>query len=231
MITSNVIHRLFRIRYGNGEATAFTLDVDRRQYLLTAKHAVVGLADRGEVALFANGAWIPQQVRLIGHAPDDRDISVLAMEKVMTPPHLVMDATSKGVIYGQDVFFLGFPYGFLGKYVLTDAGYPLPFVKRATVSLLDEGIFLLDRHNNPGFSGGPVVFTEPGRSEFKVFAVISGYRAVDEPIYVDQTPVVAGSGQRLVFRYNTGIIVTWAIDYALELIQANPDGVLLPGTA
>ncbi len=47
----------------------------------------------------------------------------------------------------------------------------------------------------------------------------------------NEVPVVAGSGQPLVFRYNTGIIVTWAIDYALELIQANPAGVLLPGAA
>ncbi len=229
MITSNVIHRVFRIRYGGTEATAFTVDVDQRQYLVTAKHAVTGLTDGSNVDFFAHGAWKPQQVRLVGHAPADRDISVLAVNRILTPARLPMPATSVGVIYGQDAFFLGFPYGFTGKYVLTEDGHPLPFVKKATVSLLDEGIFLLDGHNNPGFSGGPVVFTQPGKNDYSVFAVISGYRAIKEPVYIGDAPAYAGPNQPLVFRCNTGIIVTWAVDYAVELVRANPVGISLEG--
>lgn len=230
MITSNIVHRVFRIRYGGSEATAFTIDVDQRQYIVTAKHAVTGLTDGNDVDFFAHGAWKSEQVRLVGHALEDRDVSVFAVNRILTPDSLPMPATSVGVIYGQDVFFLGFPYGYTGKYTLTEDGYPLPFVKKATVSLLDEGTFLLDGHNNPGFSGGPVVFTQPGKNDYSVFAVISAYKIVDEPVYVGNVPAYAGPNKPLVFRYNTGIIVTWAVDYAVELARANPVGMSLEGS-
>jgi hypothetical protein len=48
-------------------------------------------------------------------------------------------------------------------------------------SLGDKGsseFFLLDGHNNPGFSGGPVVFRASNKvdKEFYVMAVVSGFR-------------------------------------------------------
>lgn len=129
-----------------------------------------------------------------------------------------MEPTHKGLTYGQDVYFLGFPYGFLGKYIFGPDGYPLPFVKRATLSLFNGTVFLLDGHNNPGFSGAPVVFTEPQKLEFKVGAVVSGYQYVDEPIY--DGPPTSG----LTYRYNTGLIVTHAINDALDWIKGNPIG-------
>ena len=129
-----------------------------------------------------------------------------------------MEATHKGLTYGQDVYFLGFPYGYLGRYHFGPQGYPLPFVKKATLSLFDGKTFLLDGHNNPGFSGGPVVFTEPFKHNYKVAAVVSGYRAVEEPVFAD------GVASGLTYSYNTGIIIAHAIDWALDLIHANPIG-------
>lgn len=226
MITSNVIHRVFRIRHGTSEATAFTLDVDGRQYLVTARHAVETLRDPGVLDIFANGVWNANSVHVVGHAAGERDISVLTFDEQLTPGRLTMEATSKGVIYGQDVYFLGFPYGLLGKFLLTEYGHPLPLVKKATVSLFQsDEVFLLDGHNNPGFSGGPVVFTEPGLNEFKVFAVISGYKSVEQSVLAGGQQVYAGPGDPLVVSYNTGIIVAWAIDFAVELARTNPIGV------
>jgi S1-C subfamily serine protease len=226
MITSNVIHRVFRIRHGGSEATGFTLDVDDRQYIVTARHAVATLQDSGALDIFAHGVWNSSPVRLVGHAPGERDISVLAVDHQLTPGRLTMEPTSKGVIYGQDVFFLGFPYGLLGKFLLTEHGHPLPLVKKATVSLFQtDEVFLLDGHNNPGFSGGPVVFTTPGVNEYKVFAVISGYKSVDQSVVAGGKQVYAGAGQPMVVPYNTGIIVAWAIDFAVQLARGNPIGV------
>jgi len=218
MITSNVIHRVFRIKVSGTEGTAFTIDVDDREYLVTAQHVAESVTTDQEIQLFANGGWESLHVELVGHASGDSDICVLAARVQLTPANLPMRATSKGVIYGQDVYFLGFPYGYIGRYLFGSSGYPLPFVKRATVSLFDGSEFLLDGHNNPGFSGGPVVFREPGQQELHVAAVVSGYRYVDEPVYAgtDQLP--------LSYRYNTGIIVTYAIDAALDLIAAKPIG-------
>jgi S1-C subfamily serine protease len=218
MITSNVIHRVFRIKVGAAEATAFTIDVDDREYLVTAKHVAESVKSEQDIELFANGRWATYRVEPVGHAAGDMDISVLAARVRLTPGKFPMPATSNGLVYGQDLYFLGFPYGFLGRYLFGPSGYPLPFVKRATVSLLDGSFFFLDGHNNPGFSGGPVVFRTLGEQEFKVAAVVSGYRFVNEPIY-------AGADKTsFTYQYNTGIIESHAIDSALDLIAATPIG-------
>ena len=161
MITSNVIHRVFRIRYGDSEGTGFTVEVAGKEYLVTAKHVVAALDGKETISIFSNGDWSHLEVILVGHSPEDADISVLAAARILTPQGLPMEASAGGLIYGQDVYFLGFPYGYTGSFVLGRGGYPLPFVKKATVSLLDRKKMILDGHNNPGFSGGPVVYTEP----------------------------------------------------------------------
>ena len=84
------------------------------------------------------------------------------------------------MIYGQDAYFLGFPYGLKSEYEDFNNNFPVPFVKKAIVSSLDTDkdcnrqIIFLDGHNNPGFSGGPVVFTELRKNVYKVVSVISG---------------------------------------------------------
>ena len=170
MITANVIHRVFRICYDGSACTGFTIEIEEREYLVTAKHVFESLGGSDEIDVFSNGDWSPYEVNLVGHAPDDVDITVLAATQRLTPPGLPMDVTHEGLVYGQDVYFLGFPYNFLGKFLFGDSGYPLPFVKKATVSLFDDKIVFLDGHNNRGFSGGPVVFTEPTKRQFKVAA-------------------------------------------------------------
>ncbi len=141
---------------------------------------------------------------------------MLAADRSLTPPNLPIEVSSDGLIYGQDVFFLGFPYWFLGRIIFGDDGYPLPFVKKALVSSLDKSVFLLDGHNNPGFSGGPVVFTSPGTSQCKFAAVISGFQAVEEPI------LVSGQKTEFVYEDNTGIIISYTVNHAVELIASNP---------
>ncbi len=101
----------------------------------------------------------------------------------------------------------------------------LPFVKKATLSQFDGKVFLLDGHNNPGFSGGPVVFAEPFTLNYKVAAVISGYKAVQEPVYA------GGQPSNLTYLYNTGIIVSHSIDSTMEMIRANPIGFDLNSAA
>lgn len=79
-------------------------------------------------------------------------------------------------------------------------------------------MYLLDGHNNLGFSGGPVVWKDPGAQEWNVAAVISGYRHVDEPVYIgtEATP--------LTYRHNTGIIVSHGVEAVFDLIALKPIG-------
>ena len=217
MITSNVIHRVFRIRYGDSEGTGFTVEVAGKEYLVTAKHVVAALDGKETISIFSNGGWSHLEVILVGHSPEDADISVLAAARILTPQGLPMEASNGGLIYGQDVYFLGFPYGFTGRFIFQEGGYPLPFVKKAIVSLLDHKIVLLDGHNNPGFSGGPVIFTDRSNN-FKVAAVISGFRAVEEPV------LIRGENSGFTYKYNTGIIVAHLVNGTMDLIQSNPIG-------
>lgn len=219
MITANVICRVFRIAVDGQAGTMFTIDCDGKQYLITARHVAGSLVGPAQVSLFANGGWNPLDVQVVGHAAGDIDISVLAAKIHLTPEGLPLEASADGLIWGQDVHFLGFPYDILAKFILGAEGYPAPFVKGATLSAFDGDLCLLDGHNNPGFSGGPVVFTTPDRPGFRVAAVISGFKAVEEPI------LLRGAQTSLVYQYNTGIIVAYGISHAVDLIRSNPIGL------
>ena len=67
---------------------------------------------------------------------------------------------------------------------------------------------------------GPVVFKEPNKNEFKVASVISGYRYTHEPIFIgDQQMPLAGD------LYNAGIIVSYGVKHAVDVINENPIGL------
>jgi len=168
LITANVIHRVFRIKYGQNVGTGFAIDVDGRQYFVTAKHIVAPLVDKGQIEIFANGTWNTLPIQLVGHATD-ADVSVLTTDRRLTPSDLPLEPTSKGMAYSQEVFFLDFPYNILSQFIFEGSGYPLPLVKKAIVSsFVKVGLYLLDGHNNPGFSGSPVVFARDAGNRGRV---------------------------------------------------------------
>ena len=105
--------------------------------------------------------------------------------------------------------------------------FPLPLVKKGIVSMFDGNIILLDGHNNPGFSGGPVVFHPNSHSnDLSVAGVIAGYRFDREPVYKNQEQEQKGKPLGY-YKANTGIIVTYEIRHALELIRQNPIGLMV----
>jgi S1-C subfamily serine protease len=226
MITTNVIQRTFQLRFEDSIGTCFTVDHDRKQYIVTAKHCIEGLADGDIIEIFRGGEWKRLPVSLVGHGPDDVDVSVVSPPQQISPVH-PLPATTAHMVYGQDVFFLGFPFGLASDSKDLNGGFPFPLVKKATLSAIDFGpnaVMLLDGLNNPGFSGGPVVFTKPGssRPDYSVAAVISGYRF--NRVSVDHR----GSPTPLTVNENTGIIIAYSINHAVRLIEKNPIGFPLP---
>jgi S1-C subfamily serine protease len=223
LITANFVHRTFRIKCGQSAGTGFALDVDGRQYLVTAKHVVEGFSPPAvPLDVFGNQVWTQVSAHLVAHGPTGIDVSVLAPDPPLSPPGLPVVASSDGCAYGQDVYFLGFPYGALSGVVFGQSGHPLPLVKKAILSSFAGNLYLLDGHNNPGFSGGPVVFGRGGSLPNAVAAVISGYRFSPEPVLLNDTDT------GLTYRYNTGIIYSYKIETALELIRSNPIGPVAP---
>ena len=82
-------------------------------------------------------------------------------------------------------------------------------------------MFYLDGHNNPGFSGGPVVYKMINQSNFRICGVISGYRCQQQPGFISGSPL------NIYFNENTGLIISFAIEPAVEIIRNNPDGFQL----
>ena len=223
MITTNVIQRTFHIAFEEQKATAFLIDVDSRQYLVTAKHVVPNFQDEAAISILHDKQWRDISARLVGHAQGEADISVIALPYRISGADLVLPPNASGLVVGQDAFFLGFPFGLFGEMGAANSHYPLPFVKSATVSCVEfnqntlHRIFL-DGINNPGFSGGPVVFRPHGTQSIHVAGVISGYRYDDQPVFHGTESLPLST------RHNTGIVISYGIGYAVSLARGNPIG-------
>jgi hypothetical protein len=223
MITGNVIFRTFQMKYGSSTGTCFTIDVDGKQYFVTAKHVIQDLVDDNEIELFYQNRWARTKVKLIGHSVIC-DVSVFAINlHISAGP---MSPTMEGIVYGQDLYFLGFPFGLISEIISLNWDFPIPLVKKGILSALffDQlgKPFFIDGHNNPGFSGGPIVFISPkGPNEYRVAGIISGYRFDLEDTFLEGKPTSIQT------KTNTGIIIAYSIDNALDLIRDNPNGTLI----
>jgi hypothetical protein len=228
-------------RYGRG--TTFSIDVDGREYWITAKHIITGAEHPpyGSIAsklvslrILNPGAqgeqWLAENFSVID-AGNDIDIVILAAPHPLLENPLPSVATSGGVMMGGDCEFLGFPYGGGWRARWADGrSFWMPYVKHCTVSAMpsvEPRILVLDGINNAGFSGGPVIYrTGP---EQKIIGVISGY-------HLEPTEVVSSSavkklpakkpGAHLKVNLNSGFIIAYDISYAIEAIAKNPIGPL-----
>jgi S1-C subfamily serine protease len=223
--TTNILRRTFHIRYGSQIATCFTVDHANRQYLVTARHVIEGFPASGEIFLFRNGGWSPVFCQKVGFARDGIDIAVLAPPAQISPT-FPCSPTSAGLAVGQDAFFLGFPYGLRTDAPGLNGDFPLPLVKKVCVSSMvgsadSTQLFLLDGINNVGFSGGPVVFYPlSGIRELRVAAVISAYHQswTDVHIRDRESGTMQTASTPFAAKENTGIIISYSIVHAMELI-------------
>jgi hypothetical protein len=259
-VTSNVFERVLKLRVNAGTrqeetATAFTIDVDGREYLLTAKHVTRNLKDEDKVDIFMNETWAPLQVKVF-RCEDPIDIAVLV------PPHQLtvnfdLPFENTRFTYGQEAYFLGFPYGIQSTGRGVNGPYPLAIIKRGAISgvvSIDQNkkatMILLDGYNNPGFSGGPIVYRDLNQSGYamNVVAVVSGFIPEVVPVMKEhdiQSPANAGDAAKAqpwkirkrdngtYFEYiengtfvalNTGIVQGYAIEPAIDLIRKHPIG-------
>ena len=230
MITANVVHRVFHLITPEGTGTGFTVEVDNKQYLITAKHLVQHISfskeKKGVIGIFHENQQKMLHITLVGHCDGENDISVLSTDIQISPTYNMKPSVAN-LAYGQDIYFLGFPY-LDGKDISKiNRNFPMPFVKKAIVSNMNKvsrnkAIFYLDGHNNPGFSGGPVVFKPIGHIEYQVVAVISGYRCEQSSIYQENEKNKLTT--KLKYKTNTGIIISYGVECAVDLIKKHPIG-------
>ena len=231
MVTTNVVQRTFKIRRGKSSGTAFTTDRGGRQYLVTARHVVEGIVPGETIDVWHEERWKALDVNIVGIGEGELDVTVLTAPIQVSPVH-PLEASAGGLLYGQQAYLLGFPYGRDSGGVEINRGLPVPFVKAGIVSALEFGDvkkIYVDTHANEGFSGGPVVFhpqnnlKEP--NELRVAGVVTGYLE-------HARAVLDGNGNRLAsVGENAGIVVALGIQHVVALIDANPIGFELPTDA
>lgn len=136
-VTSNVIKHVLNVRVNAGTeheatATAFTIDVDGHEYLITAKHVVQGLRNRDKIDIFMNDGWSSLDVSIF-RCDDPVDIAVLIPPRQLTVNfELPFDSALKFFV-GQDAYFLGFPFGIQAPGQGSNGPYPIAMIKRGTI--------------------------------------------------------------------------------------------------
>lgn len=227
MITANVYNRVFFIR-ADQYGTAFVIDHEEKQYLVTAKHLLAD--DRRSIHFFLDRKWVELPVALIGLSVGEIDIAVFRCEALLCPNGFPLVPTSKDIVIGQDVYFVGYPYKMWTDAGEAMAGRPCPFVKKGTLSSAftsHDGVarIYIDAINNEGFSGGPIVFQPPGRNEFQVAGVVSKFKIAFEKVIDPE-----GDHTEMTVAYNTGFLVGFDISNAIKIIELNPGGLPIPTT-
>jgi hypothetical protein len=143
---------------------------------------------------------------------DPVDIAVLIPPEQLTmSTH--MDAAPDSPVFGQDVYFVGFPFGqateFSGSTI--EITFPLGYVKRALISAMKvtgtgenaNVRLILDGQNIGGFSGSPIVYRPGGgNADPVVVAVMSSYANEYGPVLTpkqirpeEATPEDIGKGR------------------------------------
>lgn len=233
MVTNKVLQRAFMISYGQQTASAFALDRKSRQYLVTARHVTEGISETDQIRIVHGGKWKNLDVKVVGVAKDEVDVTVLACDFLLVSPSLQLEPAALGELYlSQQVYFVGFPFGWTTGGEDINREFPLPLVKAGIVSAFPTAgrPLIIDAHNNKGFSGGPVVFVPQGSrsGDFRVAAIVSYYPTPIVMPIVDKTgePIVdPGSGESIAyFNENPGLLAAYEIKHATDLIDANPIG-------
>jgi S1-C subfamily serine protease len=219
-VPDEMLRRTLFIKVGNEGGTAFALDYKGKIYLVTAKHVVAGLSPTGAtIQVWQSNRWVDYKtVKILFPPSNDADIAVLeTTETVAKPFEITVPQGKEGVTFGQQVWFLGYPHG-LGT---RDAsGLSFCFIKRGTMSAIDSTdpnavILYIDGFNNPGFSGGPIVYFDHITQAYRILGVVKGYKNENARV------IVNGVEQDTQLLVNSGILVGYSIQHALQAIDPN----------
>ena len=144
-----------------------------------------------------------------------------------------------GLTLSQNVYFMGFPFGLSMEGRSLNDGFPLPFVKQGICSAIiapskDYSVVFVDGFNNPGFSGGPIVFVDSSTKQLKVAGVVRGFRHQEDKVLrkVPKKEKKQGDEYELietdmVVQSNSGLVIGFSIKSAVDVILKNPIGPLV----
>lgn len=252
--TNNILFKTLMIKSKTEAGTMFSVQVDGREYWLTAKHILTGRKSgpAGEVkestvtldVLDPIGEaikWNTDKFAVIDLGKDIDIVVLVPKTKLQEIGIPSLKISSGGFGIGQECSFLGYPFANTWTATFNNsAQYKMPFIKSCHISGMirqPAAVLVLDGINNPGFSGGPVLF-HTGADQV-VLGVISSYEAVAGEVHSIQVPDLTtatqapgsntthGTKKKDVVDLNTGIIFAFMADSAVEAIRKNPIGRLI----
>jgi hypothetical protein len=216
-VPAEILQRTVLIKVGDAYATAFTIDYQGKLYLVTARHVVAALPDTNATLQVKQGdEWAElHTVRTLYPPSKEVDIAVFETgDKVSTPFQITAVRKGVGAALGQQIWFLGYPWAMGSRFMNGE----IPFVKRGTMSAVDHTnpdavIVYIDGFNNPGFSGGPIIYWDLGTHTYGILGVIKGYR--------DDTAKLMVNGGKVDTQLvvNSGILVGYSIQHAIQAIE------------
>lgn len=224
MVTTNVFQRMFKIRVGDSQGSAFSIERQGRQYLVTARHVLGGVTQLNAIDVWYEEQWRSINLEIVGIGDGLIDVVVLTAKFQVSPTYpLCLNAA--GLALSQPAYLLGFPFGQHSSGAEINRGLPLPLVKSGIISSMQFGDIkqiYIDAYANEGFSGGSVVF-QPQHGfddphELRVAGVISGCLEVQKQIWDDTGNCLGATTE------NTGIAVAVDAQHVADLIDANQIG-------
>lgn len=221
MVPNEILQSVYMIKYGAHSGSCLYISVNNVDYLVTAKHLFANVPNKTDVdiEIIKDNGLVKFKPTLLIHNNKEIDIAVLDL-KSNNLKEIRFDIGSKGYWLSQDSYFVGFPFGLKmdNNPVSVNSGFPLPFVKKGIISgFINKNnvtqIFL-DGHNNPGFSGGPVVVENIGSSsknKMRVIGVISAY--------LNESKTINTPFGNITNSENSGLVLSYAFDHVLEIIN------------
>jgi len=207
MVKSECLLRVFYLQVPINATTAsqgscFTIESSEnlaqimRQYVITARHIFedVGYPSKHCVSLLISQKLQSFTANIYYHTNPNVDIAVMEIGTYTSPFVQNQQFSTADIAWGQDVFILGFPSGFVGalpNYPQSNGstGNKIPMIARSCLStMINEGgvsHLCLDGHNNKGFSGGPVCFYHKGviSKQMCIAGVVKGFNTNQYPVH------------------------------------------------
>lgn len=223
LVGLNALSRTLHVKCGPRSGSCFAIDVDGRQYLVTATHLLKAQTEGAVVDILHGGKWKPLHVQVVGQGPAQVDVTVLALKFRIALPELGIVPSMEGLELGQDAFCLGFPRAEWREHAAQAQRFPTPFVNKVCVAALPDGssavrTVYLAGQAGPGYAGGPVIYQAAGGGEARIAAVLSTFECDGEPVYLGADHMHVSA------RHNPDLLVSYDVQHALDVISLNPIG-------
>jgi hypothetical protein len=186
-VTADILRQTYLIQTDTLQGSCFLVEVENQEYLVTAKHLFrsnLKVGDSTNIKIIQENKVRSFKAKYFTHPDNSIDIALLKLPvsiKVITP--FPVDGQ---VTLGQDIYFLGFPNFNTLQFHTSGTIGKLPLVKKGIVSgwinTNSYILYFLDGHNNPGFSGGPVICIDNATQKPFILGIISGYYFENKPV-------------------------------------------------